>query len=292
MSQDEPSDEEILALARRYRPVDRITARFGDGANHLAYCLDDACVLKVARPGDDGGDGLPLRNEVAVLLALEDAVPRPELIGYNVEAPARWPHALLSLAPGACLRDLDEGWPHHERAMASLAKALRAVHALDPASLGLGPLYDPSSYASRLCTTTFERLRVAGPLTESRLASLHRRCQEALAVAARPGDTVIHADVRPVHLFVDPDAGELTSIIDFGDALVGSVELEFVFMWQRWWHVRDDVQLLYDAYFALPGAPRPAVAADDLRLLGAACRAGHPRAEAGAHAIPEVLSFA
>ena len=284
-----PSESQILRLARRYRPVERVTAEFTGGANHLAYCLDDAFVLKVTRPGQDA---TPLRNEVVLLQALDEltTIPRPQLLGHELGEDL--PHALLTLATGTPLLDLADSWPHRKPAMSSLATALRTLHSVDASAVDLRPVYDASRYLARLTAGALDRLRAERHLSEGQLKHVERRCQAVLRFLSGAAGAVIHADVRPPHLFFDSLTGSLTSVIDFADVLLGTPELEFVFMWQRWWDGRDDVQALFDAYFGSPDSPALRIASEDLRLIGAMCRAGHPVPERGAAAMAEVLATA
>lgn len=57
---------------------------------------------------------------------------------------------------------------------------------------------------------------------------------------------VIHHDLGPEHVLVDPESGRVEGIIDWGDAMLGDIARDFVFLvtW-RGWHFAEQITRLY-----------------------------------------------
>jgi aminoglycoside 2''-phosphotransferase len=70
--------------------------------------------------------------------------------------------------------------------------------------------------------------------------TLGRALREAFAGwvaenAVRPyRPAILHADLSPEHVLVDPAAGAITGIIDWGDAVVGDPARDFIFLYEDW----------------------------------------------------------
>ncbi|MGH7474932.1 MAG: phosphotransferase family protein [Longimicrobiales bacterium] len=135
-------------------------------------------------------------------------------------------------------RDLWQGLP--EAARTHLARALggflQALHALN---VGVGhacglPLVDHRAQVERLQ----QRMRAepGSLLPESMRTALADCLGRSLAggVAWRYEPALLHADVGPGHVLVDVEQGDITGVIDWGDAAIGDPARDFIFLYEDW----------------------------------------------------------
>lgn len=107
----------------------------------------------------------------------------------------------------------------------SLASALFAVHGVKPGGygeLGLDCLGRKGSWAEWVLAevdAATAALRAAGYLSARQSAAFvgaYRRCSWSLAEGS-----LLHADLDPSEVFIEPSTGEVLGIVDWGDAIVG-----------------------------------------------------------------------
>ena len=252
------ADDEVLELARRYAPAAAAVTRvFEDGYNHVVYCVDDVLVVKVPRPGEHP---ILLQREALILgeLAGTAGLPIARFIGGAVGADAATPHICMGLVDGKQLEALaDLEGEERRRLLRQLGRALGVLHRQP-----ISPFLSSGIFDVTTTWRPYERSlrrdweRGAQIFVEKGLLSPDdvQRLEAAYQAGTRalpewPRLVPLHADVRPAHVLVD-DGGALAALIDFGDASLGPPEMEFYFMWLRWWDRREDVERVLDGYVA------------------------------------------
>lgn len=74
------------------------------------------------------------------------------------------------------------------------------------------------------------RLAAAVPAFDARVARIIRATEEAFLdelIAAERPVTLVHHDLALEHILVDPDAGRIAGVIDWGDAAIGDPAIDF-----------------------------------------------------------------
>src|ERR1051326_2424550 len=150
-----------------------------------------------------------------IAAAVGVSVPRFEYIGRPSEA-FPYPFAGYRRIPGVAADEAE--CVDLEDVARKLGRALTALHSIDPALIPSAPHADdePSVWSFRWDDRVVEAIP-PGVRAES-MAFLRGEIP-------RPpfsGPTrVVHSDLLPEHVLVDPETGRLTGIIDFADLVIG-----------------------------------------------------------------------
>jgi aminoglycoside phosphotransferase (APT) family kinase protein len=172
-----------------------------------------------------------LHVEAAVMRELAPTLPLPvSTIVVHAESPNGLPFTSHALVAGVRVREL--GRPLNEHAGAVLGRFLRAMHDFPTnraAELGLSI---PSTHAIQAGRLAFyERVQQQVlPLVDDTAASYARRRFEEFF--EDPANfqwipRVSHADIDTNNVLADPDTGEITGIIDWGDITAGDPASDF-----------------------------------------------------------------
>lgn len=256
------------ALLRSLRPelIFERLEYLAEGDFCRAYLLDGERVLRVPRHAQAER---ALEREACLLRTIAGAlpvpVPAPEYLPPAAEGVGLSLHDALIGRP--LTRELWLGRPAGERRHLAhqLGSFLRSLHGIDLSDAGECGL-ERIDHEART-RALVERLQAEGPGTQARQGgrddaaqvtsadaregegtmqqrllpadlrlALHERLvrwADELAQAA-PAATVLHADVSPGHVLVDPVAGRITGIIDWGDACIGDPARDFIFLYEDW----------------------------------------------------------
>lgn len=141
-----------------------------------------------------------------------------------------WPYLILGAVDG---QPIGEGGPCPIDVARQLGDALRRLHQVD-----LGQARDVLKPTWGRFIGMLRERRASMADDERRTSSLapHLRAELDDFVPRDPADLVdtdrlpvlVHGDVHGDHVFVDPEAGRLTGIIDFGDAWAGDPDYELL----------------------------------------------------------------
>ena len=233
--------------------------RLSGGANMESWlyaCGEDRFVLRRA-PSDEwiAGRALDLAGEAAVIRhARAGGVPAPEVVAELVPADGigqgfvmraiggtAEPAAVLSGDPGAMIGDL--------------ARALAAIHALDPGSLDFLPRLVPADGIDGLAAQ-FAALGEDRPIIALGLAWLRRNLPPA-----RPA-RLVHGDFRVGNVMAEH--GRLTGVLDWELAHTGDFHEDLAFGCMAVWRFGkldregfgfSDLDTFFAAYNAAGGAP-------------------------------------
>jgi hygromycin-B 7''-O-kinase len=193
-------------------------------ANHV-YRLGDDLVLRVPRSAATAAD---LRKEAMIVpVAHEAGIRTPNLVAYDEAVP----YLVVALVPGADLTGRDRS----PDLLRQVGRELAKVHRLRLDLPVDGPRMDPRTLIEDLCATGRLDVENAGWLT---------RWFDRLDP---PGESrvVVHGDIGPQNLIADD--GQLTGIVDWGDAMLADPATDFAKM------PLTDVPAMLDGYRSAGG---------------------------------------
>jgi aminoglycoside phosphotransferase (APT) family kinase protein len=172
-----------------------------------------------------------LRRELALLPELAGrlpvAVPRPE---HVAQADGKLVFIAYRMLEGEPLSDATLAGlspPARERAVDELAALLEAIHRF-PVPLAKSAGVSFELYKGGYHEAQQDLLReLDGMLGAAELDAIaHQRTAFFHAQPASSGPVLLHADIKPSHLFHDPGSGVLTGLIDWGDVSLGHPDFD------------------------------------------------------------------
>ncbi len=215
----------------------------------MAWLLDGERVVRVPRHGR-AADALAREACLLRRIASELPVPVPEteLVGSPDENDP--PVSIHVRIPGVELtreRWLGLGADARRRLARELGSVLGALHGLDP---GIAAPCDLQRLDHRAELEDLqERLRDGDAAFPDALRKDLARVFGAALDGNRPWSfrpALLHADVSPGHVLMDPDREEITGVIDWGDACVGDPARDFIFLYEDWGS--DFLELTLEGY--------------------------------------------
>lgn len=185
----------------------------------------------------------PQRDDVARALEIERCllprlaarlplpIPRFELVGGPLPG-YPWRFAGYRALPGRPIAELPAGDIRPERVGHALGAFVRALHDA-PVELAVrcgAASYTPEGWVERHWQLVQEIL----PIVEQTLGMEPARRLLAFWSEYRSDPrsrqftpAIVHADLNPDHVLIDPATGEVTGIIDFGDVCIGDPAIDF-----------------------------------------------------------------
>ena len=186
------------------------------GVDNDVVIVDDRWVVRVA--ATEAARGY-LVNELAVLAALPGDLRVPRPLGTHTHGVV---YELLVGHPLDRATWTSLGADRQTVVALQLSLLLASLHAVDCAALSnpLPPLTANWVRGSiERCMATTPRRALSFPVE-----ALHARFEAAWSLAPPPPLTVVHQDLKPVHLLVDEN--EVVSVIDFGAVGIGEPALD------------------------------------------------------------------
>ena len=220
------SEEQVLALARQHIPeIQHVIQVDETGGEARTYLLDDDYLLKTQRP-HQLRPRTSLKKEVVFLKQLENVsgVNVPRVIGYGHPEPLV-EYTLMTRMPGIAVRYAKLEGESRREVLKGLGRMLRKIHGIPQEPLRQSALFfgDQSPVDIRwrmgsLFDDLTDIVHKNGKNWDYPLAPeiIGRRLMRTLP--ATNHIIALHSNPGPEHTFVDPKTGELTGIIDFGDA--------------------------------------------------------------------------
>jgi len=220
------SEDQVLALARQHLPtVQRVNAVDETGGEARTYLIDEQYLLKTQRP-HKLRPRTSLKKEVVFLQQLEgvEGLNVPRVIGYGHPEPLI-EYTLMTRMPGIAFRNAKLTGDSRRQALIGLGRMLRRVHAIPQEPLRDSNLFfgDQSGVDIRwrmgsVFDDLTDMIRRDGKNWNYPLApEVIGRCLMR-TLPAKKHIVALHSNPGPEHTFVDPETGQLTGIIDFGDA--------------------------------------------------------------------------
>jgi aminoglycoside phosphotransferase (APT) family kinase protein len=207
-------------------------------------------------------------REHRVMSALwETPVPVPRTLAMCAdEAVIGAPFYIMDRVAGHIVRDqLPEGYAETEAERLAISEGLIDVladlHAVDPASVGLGDYGKPAGYLERQIrrwTMQWEATRVAGEAGGDELDRLAVRLGEALP--GSPSGPIVHGDYRMDNVLLDPHTpGRVAAVLDWELSTLGD-PLADLGLFYLYWQDASDVDSgasagILPSVTALPGFP-------------------------------------
>lgn len=235
----------------------RTVEPLGEGDFCVAWRVNDALVVRQARhPEADRA----LEREACLMPALAGRlplpVPVPRVVGRGGSVGRML--AVHTLIEGVELtRTRWDALPEARRTSAARSggRFLKALHDIEPA-VARGcrlPVLDAEGRLRRLRGMLVEppgrawpaglRGLLAEPLRQALLQAFVRyprregdpaRGHGADRTGGPRGAALLHGDLSPGHVLLDPETGTLSGIIDWGDAMLGDPARDFIFLYEDW----------------------------------------------------------
>lgn len=238
------ANELILDLAQRHvSDVDSVTAVDESGGEARAYLVDDTIVVKTQRP-----HRLRPRTSLAKEAYLLDALAPvlegriPRLLGYDKVDTAQGPveYMCMTRVPGRAARDATLDVAARHVLIGEVGRLLRRLHA---ASVDTGRVPtddDAAALRTRLEHGFADIADAAGlPPLPLPLDKVISRSLAALPETLTQAPLPLHSNPSPTHVFVDPETGGFTGLIDFGDSYASHPALDL----HRWPDPTDRIML-------------------------------------------------
>lgn len=186
------------------------------------WLLGEEHVLRIIE--DPESDAEPAREAAAVGLAREAGVRTPALVASGIASNGR-PYTIYERANGSLLGHQQRAPESFPLVYKELGRECARLHRIEvPESVK--PLLRPSEPDDALeqLQLTAER----GRLTAEEVADIERwvLATQSLSIGEHPL-VLTHNDAHPWNVMIDPSTGELSALLDWGDACYGDPGLEF-----------------------------------------------------------------
>lgn len=236
---------------------DATLAPIGAGRSNLTYRVDSAAgavVLRRPPVGEVAATAHDMGREQRVIAALAATeVPVPRVLASSAGGPpVDAPCFVMELVDGVVpLDELPAGWATAEadrrRASEALVEVLVALHAVDPAAVGLGDFGRPEGYLSRQLrrwVTQWEKARDAAGTDSAGVGAAAEPTLLAEALAGTVPRTqrhaIVHGDYRIDNCLFDPaDPGRIRAVLDWEMSTLGD-PLADLGLLLVYWHEADE----------------------------------------------------
>lgn len=204
----------------------------GSGWDSDAVLVNNEFVFRFPRR-QDSVSSLEVERCLLPLLVSHLPLPIPRFDFVSEPLPGHpWRFVGYRVLPGRPLAEVPTHAVDSQRVGRALGRFLRALHDAPvkwAESCG-APTYSPDAWVERhwqlaqeITSLVEERL---GTETARRLREVWNRYRgDPRYRNFRPA--IVHADLNPDHVLVDPSTGEVTGVIDFGDICVGDPAVDF-----------------------------------------------------------------
>jgi aminoglycoside phosphotransferase (APT) family kinase protein len=266
------------------RPPFRLT-RLAGGRSNLTYALADAAggewVLRRPPLGPHQATAHDVLREGRIMAALAPtAVPVPAILGAEPDlCPDGAPLLLMERAPGVAVRgaaggsghvtdaagdhaappdrargrrpsDLTLGSTARARCGLALAETLAALHAVDPAAVGLGDLGRGERYVERQLARWHRQWTEGRTRDLDDLEVAHGLLADQVPPQSRTA--IVHGDFRLDNCLLDP-TGEVTAVLDWEICTLGDPLCDLGLLLVYWAEPGDPVTALEDPPTLAPG---------------------------------------
>lgn len=227
------NDAELISDLKRALPGFAVGSweLLGEGWMSRALLLDGTWVARFAKSEAAGDD---LRKEAALLPIVGSrvslGVPQFEHVGERRDG---LPFVVYRLIPGRPLEDglVSLAPPARERIAQQLAAFLDQLQSVTTDELTAAGL-EPTDLGAELARDQLAWKAAKSELPRELFDYVSRRFEAYLAEprfrSAKP--RLIHADLSPDHWLYDAARGELSGVIDFGDAELGDPDYEYLYL--------------------------------------------------------------
>lgn len=244
----------------------------GTGRSNLTYRVHSAAgevVLRRPPVGEVAATAHDMGREQRVISALAgSAVPVPRVLAASTGGPpVDAPCYVMELVDGVVpLGELPPGWattpPERARAATALVDVLADLHAIDPASVGLGDFGRPEGFLSRQVRrwlTNWEQARPVLTPADIDAATVDEltRLAETLAASVPTAQraSIVHGDYRIDNcLFDRADPGRITAVLDWEMSTLGDPLADLGLLLVYWKQAQEDPVWAATQHIATPTA--------------------------------------
>ena len=230
------------------------------GRSNLTYRVTDGdnrqVVLRRPPVSDVLATAHDMSREHRVMSALGPTdVPVPRMLAFCEDAQVTGaPFYVMDFADGHIVRTRAdaEAFPQPGRAAVGthMIEVLSALHAVDPAEVGLGDLGRPDGYLERQLRRWSKQLEQSKTRDLPLLEDVHRRL---VANAPAQADTrIVHGDYRLDNLVAGPD-GEVRAVLDWELCTLGDPLADLGLLMVYWAEPGDPLTALGDAATGVEG---------------------------------------
>jgi aminoglycoside phosphotransferase (APT) family kinase protein len=216
------------------------------GRSNLTYILNDAYVVRRPPLGHVLATAHDMTREFRVISALgPTAVPVPEtLLLCEDSSVIGAPFYVMSRVPGTVYRTAQQtdelGEAGRRTAAFAMIDTLVALHAVDPAEVGLGDFGRPDGFLERQVRRWTQQLERS---TSRPLAGAEElRDRLAASVPVSPPPAIVHGDYRLDNLMMDPATLAVAAVLDWEMATIGD-RLTDLGLLIAYWDVMSEVEL-------------------------------------------------
>ncbi|MGC9393426.1 MAG: phosphotransferase family protein [Anaerolineae bacterium] len=219
---------------RHQLPVQYVEA--GYPGTNAVFVVDDAYVVKIYAPFCP--EDFDLERELYALLGANPRLPVPQLIAQGVlEDQIPWPYIIIDFKPGVPIREVRDRIPPRNllRIAAELGEIVRELHRVPVASLR-SLAHTQASWQQFVRQRQVEVADAAlwdGILPEPVVAQIPEFLVSALAGTEAGPLALLNGDLTEDHVLLKQRDGKwhISGLIDFGDALVGLRDYEWIALW-------------------------------------------------------------
>ena len=224
------------------------------GRSNLTYRVTDASgrgfVLRRPPVSDVLATAHDMSREHKVMSALgPTSVPVPQMFGYCEDvAVTGAPFFVMDFVEGLIVRVLKETQnltaEGREAIGPNMIETLAALHAVNPAEVGLGDLGRPDGYLSRQLRRWSTQLEQSKTRDLPLMTEVHRRL--AAEVPEQTETRIVHGDFRLDNLVAGPD-GEVRAVLDWELCTLGDPLADLGLLMVYWAEAGDDLTALGEA---------------------------------------------
>ncbi|GAA1951030.1 phosphotransferase family protein [Kitasatospora viridis] len=226
MIDEPPPQAALVAVAARYGVPPHEVAQVPGGVANHSFRLGPHLFLRVPRRGEEFL--ADLRKEAMVIpLARQAGVRTPAIVDFDESRTlVDSPYMVLERVPAPDLAQLDLRGDARAKALRELGRELALLHRIRRDSAGVpdglpeDDLGDPFGEVDRMARDGYLDRGTADWLTDW-FGRLGRR------FPTEPEKVLLHGDVAPQNMLVDPADGTLRGVVDWGDACWAEPGMEF-----------------------------------------------------------------
>ncbi len=221
----------LAALENVPKPIGQIV-RSGEGGEHLVWIIDDVLVLRVRADGQDSTLLIREKELGDVLKSTEsESTVLPECLEIGMLDEGTRPYGLYRKLAGVSI----EASPQSvngttEENLAQFLLLLKKTPTENARAIGVGDAEQQADFAALRAQArkAWQWLRDNHQLDIlARDVDIDQALHlSAAAEAARHAPVLLHADLKGEHIFVHPDTGHLTGVIDWSDACIGHPSID------------------------------------------------------------------
>jgi len=216
------------------------------GRSNLTYVLKDIYVLRRPPLGHVLATAHDMSREFKVISGLAATpVPVPEaLLLCEDDSVLGAPFYLMSRVPGTVYRRIEQTDPLGAEVRRKLAfemmDTLAALHAVDPAAVGLGDFGRPDGFLERQVRRWAAQLDRSRSRDLAGAGALHDRLAATIPTSTRTA--IVHGDFRLDNLMVDPRTMTVAAVLDWEMATLGDPFTDLGLL-VAYWDVMGKVEL-------------------------------------------------